>query len=44
MQSYDPKVSAIIPAAAVTVEDGEAIGRMQRRRQKVVLRLYMEGR
>lgn len=42
MQSYAPNVRNI-PAAAVAVEDADAMARMQARGQRVTVSLYMEG-
>lgn len=43
MQSYAPGVTRRIPAAAVAVEDAEAMARMQARGQRITVSLYMEG-
>ena len=43
MQSYLPDVTPVrIPAAAVTIEDADALARMQERGQNITLRLRME--
>jgi len=43
MQSYLPDVTPVrIPAAAVTIEDADALARMQERGQNITLRLTME--
>jgi carboxypeptidase Q len=43
MQSYLPDVVRRIPAAAVAVEDADAMARMQARGQRITVSLYMEG-
>lgn len=43
MQSYLPDVTPVrIPAAAVTIEDADALARMQERGQNITLRLTMQ--
>lgn len=44
MQSYSADAKRQIPAAAVAVEDAEAMARMQARGQRITVSLYMEGR